>query len=414
MQRKDLWAILLSMFVMMMGYGVTLPVLPFHIERMALSEVSSVKEVPFHVGALTGIYALMQFFFAPLWGKFSDRVGRRPVFAMGLVGFSIFMVFFGLVEKLWLLYGSRILSGAFSAAVLPVANAYVSDITTEKDRGRAMAWLGSSISLGIVAGPVLGAFLSQFDFQISGRFWNLNISGFSIPFFAASLLSIIALGVTMSVLRESIDSGRKMPNKAPVPSKGQTKSSLGTWFIPLNFGSLLVMAFVSQFALAAFEGTFALHAKRTSQFGILEMGWVFVVCGSVMAGAQAIFAGPLMERHGEKRLLSTGFLLMAGGLVMLMTTQAMPFIMAYVALLAFGVALIIPSLATLASKHRGNHSGAAMGQLTAANNLGQAVGPALAGALLAKNIHTPYLLVASILFLTAFYSIIGNSLCKRS
>ncbi len=119
MQKKHLLILLLTLFIVMTGYGLTLPILPFYIERLALTEGASASEAVFQVGALTGVFALMQFFFAPIWGRLSDQFGRRPLFLLGLGGYAIFMIFFGMGTNLKMLYAARILGGIFSAAVLP-------------------------------------------------------------------------------------------------------------------------------------------------------------------------------------------------------------------------------------------------------------------------------------------------------
>lgn len=136
---KRLLILFFCLFVVMTGYGVTLPVLPFYIERLALSEGVTSAEAYFQVGVITGVFAFSQFLFASIWGKWSDRAGRRPFLLAGLAGFAVFMAIFGMGTNLVALYGTRILSGFFSAAVLPMANAYVADCTSEKDCGQGMA-----------------------------------------------------------------------------------------------------------------------------------------------------------------------------------------------------------------------------------------------------------------------------------
>ena len=402
--KRSLLILFFCLFIVMVGYGLILPVLPFFIERLALSKDATSAEASFQVGALTGIFALMQFFCAPIWGKWSDQLGRRPLFLMGLCGFSFSMVLFGLGTNLMMLYTARIIGGVLSAALLPTANAYVTDITSQKERGRGMAWLGSAVGLGIVVGPALGAFLSRRDLHLTYRFWHFAIDGFSVPFFGGALLSILAIIGAILWLPE--------PNKQPlgelpieqtrredVPKLNSTGRFIPGWLRPF-----LVLALLTQFGLSAFEGTFAIHAKEVMQFGISEMGWVFLVCGFVMSAAQGTVVSRLIERLGERPLLPPGFALMGVGLAMLMTTRSMSFILLYVALFAFGVALINPSLSSLVSKGAGNRPGAVLGQLTAANSLGLAGGPVIAGLLLAWDVHAPYLLTALLLAATASYT----------
>ena len=162
-----------------------------------------------------------------------------------------------------------------------------------------------------------------------------------------------------------------------------------------------MMAFLSQYALSIFEGTFALHAKIKGRFGPAEMGWVFMVCGFVMAAAQATAVARLIKVYGEKPLLPIGFALMGIGLILLMASSKFSYILIFVGLFASGVALIIPSLATLVTRYEKIQSGIALGQLNAANNLGLFLGPTAGGILIAWNIHSPYLLTALLLIISA-------------
>lgn len=387
----------------MIGLGLTLPVLPFYIERMALTEGASASLATTHVGILTGIFALMQFFFAPLWGKWSDRIGRRPLFLTGLGGYAISMILFGIGTNLEMLYGARILGGMFSAAIFPAATAYVTDVTSPKDRGRGMAWLGSAVSLGVVVGPALGAFLSRINGHLTYRFAQFHIDSFSMPFFATALLSFLTLLAALWWLPESLEPPCvELPEKqAPAESPAQLRS--GWRFVKDLPGQFLLLAFITQFALALFEGTFALHAQKIIGYGPAQMGIIFAVCGLVMAIAQGAVVSWLIEKAGENKLLPAGFTLMALGLAMLMTAKAMLLILVYVALFAFGVALITPALAALVSKRSGDKPGMALGFLNAANSLGQAGGPAAAGLLLAWHIHLPYLLAALLLGASAVF-----------
>jgi MFS transporter, DHA1 family, multidrug resistance protein len=155
MSVKHLFVLFVCLFVAMVGLGITLPVLPFYVERLATSGRASRQPLAMQIGLLTGIYALGQFFFAPVWGRLSDQTGRRPLLLIGIGGYVLGQVLFGLASSLWLLYIARIVGGILSSATLPVSAAYVADMTAERDRSRGMAWLGSATNLGFVVGPVL-------------------------------------------------------------------------------------------------------------------------------------------------------------------------------------------------------------------------------------------------------------------
>ena len=191
--RKHLVVLLASLFVVSIGFGITLPVLPFYAERLAMAAGASHKTMVIHVGLLTGVFSLLQLVFAPLWGRLSDRVGRRPLFLLGIAGYGLAQLLFGMATSLWLLYGARILGGILASATVPAATAYVADATSEKERGRGMAWLGTAVSLGAVAGPAFGGLTAWRSLHLYSRFGHFMIDSFSIPFFAAAALTLLTL-----------------------------------------------------------------------------------------------------------------------------------------------------------------------------------------------------------------------------
>lgn len=193
--KKQLFVLLTCLFAVMIGFGVTLPVLPFYVERFARAAGVSQPVIVLHVTLLTGVYALMQFVFAPLWGRWSDHIGRRSLIVLGITGYVVAQVLFGLATSLWLLYAARILGGILSSATLPVSAAYVADMTTDKQRSRGMAWLGTAVSLGFVFGPAIGGMLSRVPLHITIRYGHFLVDSFSVPFFAAALLGLFALAV---------------------------------------------------------------------------------------------------------------------------------------------------------------------------------------------------------------------------
>ncbi len=381
----------ICVFVLMIGYGITLPILPFYIERLALSKGTASANISIHIGVLTGSFALMQFFFAPLWGKLSDRMGRRPFFLISLGGFAISMILFGIGTNLITLYAARILGGILSSALFPIANAYVADSMPESERGKGIAWLGTSIGLGVVAGPMIGALLSRVDWSFKLNYWFFAIDKFSIPFFAAAALALIALVIANFLLDETIHTSNvKEQKRDSLPNKSYAQKVTELVSGPLR--GLLVLSFLSQFALSLFEGTFAIHGQRVLNFGPLEMGMVFMVCGFIMAAVQAGVVPHLMSHKSSKFLLLLGFSLVGGALLLMMTAKSLNIILGFVTILAFGMAILIPSLSVLVIKSSDKQYGMALGIQSSANSLGQAFGPPLGALLLNWYIHLPYLL----------------------
>lgn len=380
---KRLFVLLACLFVVMIGFGITLPVLPFYVERLAQAEGVTPEAIVMHVTLLTAVYPMGQLVFAPIWGRWSDRTGRRRLLLMGMAGYVIAQILFGLASSLWLLYAARILGGLLSSATLPVSAAYVADATTEGERGRGMAWLGTATSLGFVVGPALGGLLARRDLHVTARYGHVMIDGFSIPFFAAAGLGAVTLAAAIRWLPESLP--------AHARRSGSAQPDLRT--LVRSLSPLLGLAFVAQFALAMFEATFALHAQAVLDYGPAEVGAVFVVCGLVMAIFQVGASGFLAGRVAELTQIGIGFALMGTSLAVLMMPRGMASVLALVGVLALGMALISPNLAALISTRGGSRrAGTALGAQNAANSLGQASGPLVGGALFIWQMNAPYML----------------------
>lgn len=391
--KKQLFVLLACVFVVMIGYGITLPVLPFYVERLALVGGASRHTIVLHVGLLTSIYPLVQLIFAPLWGRWSDRIGRRPLVLIGIAGYVVAQVMFGLATSLWLLYAARTIGGVLSSATLPVAAAYVADMTTEDERGRGMAWFGTAVSLGVVVGPALGGMLSRRDWHFNWSYGHFMVDSFSTPFFAAAFLGLLTLFAAIRWLSESLAS-----NAAHV-ANAEKKRDWRTLVKSLR--PLLALALVGQLALTIFEGTFALYAQTKFNYGPVEVGAVFVVCGLVMTVFQAGAVGFLAGRIAEIYQIGAGFALMGTGIALLSTARTTFFVFAFVALLALGMAFIAPNVAALISKIGGQQAGAALGLQNAVNSLGQASGPLLGGALFVWQMNAPYVLSGALLVAVA-------------
>ncbi|MDQ6733199.1 MAG: MFS transporter [Nitrospirota bacterium] len=386
---KHLLVLFFCLFLVMIGFGITLPIFAFYAERLAKESGASQGAAAVHVGLLTGIYAFMQFLFAPLWGRWSDRIGRKPLVLIGIAGFAIAQALFGLATSLWMFYGARIFGGVFSSAMFPAATAYVADVTTEDERSRGMAWEGTAVSLGVVFGPAFGGLLARSDLQLHMGSDHLTIPAFSVPFFAAALLALLSLPVIIRWLPES------MPNSPAFTPEKQSPGRLRG--LAIQLWPLLALALAVQFGLAMFEATFALHAKQMLGYGPAGVGAVFVVCGSVMAVFQGGAVGYLAPRISAGHQIAVGFVLVGMDLAVVLLARSTPLVLTIVGLQALGMALVTPNLTALASKGRQQQTGAALGLRNAANSLGQAAGAALGGLLFALNMRASYSITGALL-----------------
>jgi DHA1 family multidrug resistance protein-like MFS transporter len=386
---KHLLVLFFCLFLIMIGFGMTLPGFAFYTERLAIEGGASGRVAAVHVGLLTGLYALMQFLFAPLWGHWSDRVGRKPLVLIGIAGFAIAQVLFGLANSLWLFYGARIIGGILSAAMFPAVTAYVADLTSEDERSRGMAWEGTAVSLGVMFGPAFGGLLAGGDLQLGMGPDPLIIPAFSLPFFAAALLASLTLPVVILWLPETLPSAYGF-----TPAK---QSADGWRDLGIQLWPLLALALAAQFGLAMFEATFALHAREMLAYGPARVGAIFTICALVMAVFQGGAVAYLAPRMRAGYQIAAGFVLLGVALAILLWARGMTLVLTIVGLLALGMALITPNLTALASTGQKQQTGAALGLRNAANSLGQAAGAGLGGLLFALQMTAAYSITGAIL-----------------
>lgn len=369
----------------MIGFGIPLPALPFFVERLALGEGASEGTVALHVGALTSAYALTQLACAPLWGWWADRWGRKPLLIVGLGGFAVAQAAFGLGTSLPLLYGARLVGGASSAALLTASAAYVADTLPVAQRGVGMAWRGTALNLGVVAGPLLSGLLARRDWHVDVELGHCVFDGFSIPFFAAAGMAVAALPLVMALLAES----------RPEGTTTQGARSIVSWRGMVGrLGDVLVLVLASQAFLALFEAAFALYAGQVLVFSLAQVGYVFVVCGLVMAVFQGGLAGWMAGRVRTRHQVAVGFGLLGMGLGGLLLVESVPVVLGTVGVLALGIALIDPSLLTLVANRSGSQAGVGLGLQNAASSLGQVIGPLLGGLLYAWRPGLPFQVAA--------------------
>ncbi len=386
-------ALLLCVFVVMIGYGVALTVLPVYTERIHGLNGASNRLIAFHLGVLTSVFALAQLVAGPAVGRLGDRVGRRPLILAGLVGVGVTEAAFAFTSSLWWLYGLRV-AGGLAASLLTVgALAAIADQTSEENRAQGMAWFGTAVSLGVVAGPLLGALLGRVG---TGTAAGLRFDGYTGPFLAAGTLALLAGAAAFFFVPESLAPGADKRGRRDVLWRTLTSSPL------------LGLVTASQFGLALFEGTFVLYARERLSFGSGQTAAVFVVCGIVMAVLQTAVVGPLTRIVGPTRQAAAGFVLMGTGIGALVVVRSFPVVLAAVGVLAFGTALVIPNLSSLVATTSDGRFGTALGLKSSASSLGQFLGPLVGGSMLAWRVSSPYVLAASTLL------VLGGLMARES
>ncbi|PAW95156.1 hypothetical protein CKK33_17290 [Mucilaginibacter sp. MD40] len=399
--------LLCGVFLVMTGLGITLPVLPFYIEKLLLSGSISSDKVSLHVGLITGSFPLTQFLFSSYLGSLSDKIGRRPLILTGIAGFAVSTFLFSLGGSIMLLYASRLLAGIFTAGFVTASGAYIADLTSKEQRGKNMAVLSSIAGLGAVAGPLLGNLL-KVNVKLNLFFGQLKLDKFSTPFVISSLLALVVFILYVILLPESHKVHRKAATQA-IPKANILL--IPNWkLLNRTFLSLLAFSFISQFALSMFEGTFALHSQRLFSFGPQQLSVVFIVCGSLMGFLQLGPVAWLIDKKGENSLLPFGFLFLGIGIFMLTTSRAMEWILIYVAFISTGMAILTPALASLITKNSEKGHGASLGIFSSVNSLGQVTGVVTGGVIMIWSNHIAYWSVAVVLLGSAYLVLPKNKL----
>jgi DHA1 family multidrug resistance protein-like MFS transporter len=373
-KRRNILILSLTLGVVMLGFGMVMPIMPFYIESMGASGTE--------LGLLVAISPFIQLLASPLWGSVSDRYGRKPVLILGLLGYGISMVLFGLADQLWMLFAARGGGALLSAATMPTTMAYISDSTSEEDRGGGMGMLGAATGLGMVLGPALGGLLGE--------------DSLSTPFFLTAAVCLLTLLLVLLFLPESLpanDRGGRASQGSPRTQVRELGKALAG-----PMAMLLFMAFLVSFGLTNFQGIFGYYALKKFDYGTEEVGWILTVAGLVSALTQGILTGPLTKRWGEAKVIKATLLAGAIGFGLLLTADSLPMVLLTTGLFTLPNALLRPAVISLTSKYAGTSQGVAMGLNNSCNSLGRVVGPIWAGFAFDLDYNLPYLSGAAIMF----------------
>lgn len=382
---RNIFILFFTLVVVMLGFGMIIPILPFYIDAFGASGSE--------LGFLMAIFATMQFIFSPIWGQVSDRVGRKPILLIGVVGNAISMLFFGLSTQLWMAYASRALAGILSSATMPTAMAYIGDSTSQDDRGKGMGFMGAAMGLGMVIGPGLGGVLAK--------------GSLSMPFFIAAGLSMLAFILIMLVLPESLP----IENRAQGSQKIRGLQLDVMWkalFSPI--GILLVLAFLVSFGLTNFEGVFGLYALKRFAYGPDKVGSLLTIIGLVSAIVQGALTGPATKRFGEVAVIRFSLIGSVLGFGVMLLAYNYPTVALTVGLFILSNAMLRPAISSLTSQRATLGQGVAMGLNNSFMSLGRIAGPITAGFLFDLNIIFPYLAGAIVMLIGFLVSVIwlGN------
>ena len=387
MKSKNMFILFISLIVVMMGYGIAMPVLPFYIDSFGGRGI--------HYGLLIACYGMMQLLFAPVWGSLSDKYGRKPMLLIGMVGLGTAMFLFALATQLWMLYLAQLLSGSLSSATLPAAQAYAADSTTKEERGAAMGKIGGAIGIGVILGPGLGGLLASMSL--------------ATPFFIASAFCLLTFLIILAGLPESL-ANEQRAESAEIKIM-QLKGSWQMLFTPIGFG--LATAFVAIFGQTIFSSVFGLYALARFDYGPEQVGTILMAMAFMYALAQGLIVGPLTKKFGEAKIIVLATLGCSLGFVLILLAHTFLTILLAVSCFILINSMLKPSALAFISKHASGNQGQAMGVAESYMSLGRIAGPLWGGMIFDVNIFYPFLSGIIILFiaflLTLRKMVQGNS-----
>ena len=359
--KKALPILFVVMFLVMVGFGIIIPVLPFYAENIGAS--------PTQLGLLMAVYSLMQLLFAPMWGRISDRIGRKPVIMIGILGLSLSFFLMGLSSALWMLFAARVIGGILSAANMPTVMAYAADITTPEERGKGMGIIGAATGLGLIFGPAIGGVFSE--------------ASLNMPFYIAGVSSLLTFFLVLFLLKESLPAENRSGKHREKQSLRQSLRG------PVSI--LLILQLFISLSLSGLEATFAYYGAKKAGLESVNLGYIFMIMGFASAIVQGGLVGRLTKKFGEGTVIQMGILISAIGFGLILFVDSFATAAIFLTIFGIGNGVIRPSVSALLTKTSTSGYGNTTGLLSSSDSLGRIIGPPLGGWLFSIMIGLPYI-----------------------
>ena len=372
--RNPVFILLAVIVIDLIGFGVAIPVLPYLAKDQQASGAV--------LGLLLASYAAMQYFFSPIWGRLSDRIGRRPVILITIAGTSACLLMLGLSNSIELMFVARILGGVFGANI-SVATAYIGDVTEAEERTRYMGLVGASFGIGFTLGPLIGGGLSVF--------------GHGVPMIFAAGLAATNFVFASVILQE--------------PERHNTEAETLTPREALDRGKLLRrlawINFIFTFAVTQLESMFIYYMIVRFSYSMLEVTPIMFLMAFVMMGIQGGGIKRLAQRFGERQLLLGGVTLMAAAFFAVPAPASVGLLLVPLVMSAVGRAISQPSMLSMVSFQATPETrGAVMGEFQSAASAARTIGPLIAGVLFDWQMGLPFWF-AGLLMLIAIPLVLG-------
>lgn len=369
--------LMFNIFLVFTGIGLVIPVMPKYMESLGITGGT--------IGLLVAAFSLTQLLFSPIAGRWADSFGRKKIIVIGLIVFAISEGLFGIANSPVLLFVSRLLGGISAALIMPAVMAYSADITTNEERAAGMGYITAAITTGFIIGPGIGGYIAEF--------------GIRAPFYTAGIAGLIAACITLLILKESKPTEEAL---ADSHSSEKQRSSLLSQLMysyrePYFFS--LIIVFVMSFGLANFETVFSLFVDH--KFGFEPKDIAFIITFGSIAGAvvQLTAFSWIMNRFGEKRVISVCLLFAGLFIVLTLFVHGFWMIFAVTFIVFLAIDILRPAISTQMSMLAKDQQGYVAGLNSAFTSLGNIAGPIVAGFLFDIDINYPYALACLILLI---------------
>lgn len=355
MKKASLSVIFVTIFIDLMGFGILIPILPtFASKELGITD--------FQIGIVIAIYSFVQFLFNPVFGKISDRIGRRPIILISLLLTATSYIIFSFSHTFLLLLLSRLLAG-FGGSNIGAAQAYIADITTKEDRSKGMGLIGAAFGLGFVFGPIVGGVLAKYGYDIAG--------------FGAAGFSFIAFLFAFFLLPES-NVNRSQSKKFEI-KLFDIKFSKRIFSMPV-VGTMIMMFFIIVFSMANIYGTFSLIGYKVYSFSDQQIGYLLGISGLVGAAIQGGGIRVLSKKFNDRTLILIGTILMTIGLGLIPYGNNFLGVALIISVLGSGTGLLQPTILSMISKFSPDkEQGAILGLNTSMSALARVLGPLWGG-----------------------------------
>lgn len=384
--KKVLLIIFLVVFLVMVGFGIIIPVLPFLAENVGAT--------PTQLGWLMSIYSILQLIFAPIWGKISDKIGRKPVMAIGIFGLAFSFFVMAISNSLFMLFVARVIGGVLSSANIPTAMAYVADITTPAERSRGMGIVGAATGMGFVFGPAIGGIFSK--------------TSIHLPFFIAGACSLITAILVIVVLKESLTKEkRKIAASKPRVSFLAELKTPTTW--------LFIMQLMVSLSMAGLEAMYAYFVNDKLGYSSVQLGYIFMIMGVGSAIVQGGLVGRMTKKIGEGKVIQLGIVVSAIGFILVIFSVNFVTAALFLTIFGMGNSFIRPAMNALVTKTSTENFGSKTGLLSSFDSLGRIIGPVFGGVLFEISIGLPFIVGAIVTLATlSLYPMFMSHMKRRN